>query len=140
MTTDTTTPAQTMIDFATLDITARAAEGSELMVRHPVTDEELGFSILLAGKDSRAFRRGQEIANKKYIGKKIGKLTQTDLLNRQAEILAHVTLGFPRGNPVLDGQELPFSRENAEKLYKRFPWLAEQADEHQTDRANYLRD
>jgi hypothetical protein len=129
-----------MIDFATLDIAARADEGSELLVRHPVTDEELGFSLLLAGRDSAAFRRGLEAVTKKYQGKRSNKLSQTDMQERRAELLARVTLGFPKGNPVLDGQELPFSRENAEKLYKRFPWLAEQADEHQSDRANYLQD
>jgi hypothetical protein len=140
MTTDITTPAPAFLDLDSLDLTAAAEEGSEMMVRHPVTDEELGWSILLAGRDSAAWAKAVEAVNKRNQGKRLSKLTHAESLDRRADLVSRVSLGFPRGNPIVGGEEIPFSRENVRKLYRRFGWLVEQADEHMSDRAQYLQD
>jgi len=41
-------------------------------------------------------------------------------------------------NVIVDGAELPCTRENALALYQRFRWLANQIAEFMQDRANFL--
>jgi hypothetical protein len=128
-----------LFDLSTLDIAAKAEEGAELSLVHPVTGEELGVYLRIAGKDSeihlRAIRQLADKRSKKHLR---NKLTAEDVERDSMEIRARVTLSW-RG-VVLDGEELPCNRENALALYRRFPWIVEQVDEFVYDRGNYLRD
>lgn len=132
-----------MFDLSKLDTVAAAEQGARLELRHPVTDEPLGAVLILAGTDSKAYRRHEAAVSNRFIDRmakgKRGKGKSAEEQEREAiEGIAACTLGWT--GVGLDGEELPFTADNAHKLYARFPWAREQAREFILDRENYLLD
>ena len=126
-------------DFSSRDSARRAEEGAELEVLDPVSGEGVGAFITLAGADSAAYRNALNAASRRRGKTSRGRTFDPDrLLAESAEILAACTLDWK--GVLVDGERLPCSRENAVKLYIRFPWLREQAEAFIADRAAYLRD
>ncbi len=65
-----------------------------------------------------------------------GQISAEEIENDDLEQLVAVTVAW--SGVGLDGSDLPYSADNARKLYKRLPWLREQAGAFVTDRANFL--
>jgi len=119
-------------DLATLDTAKVAEEGAELRVAHPTTGEDLGIQITLIGTDSKTFRDISTASLKK-------KSREIDLDQNEAEsveLLAKCTKGW--SGITESGKEVPFSYENAVKLYTKYLWLREQIDRFMADRSNFL--
>lgn len=135
-----------MFDLASLDTRAASDEGVLMKVRHPDTDDVLlsdGQPILLrlAGQDSKVFRAiDREHTDKRF--KRMGRggraeLTADELEIERLERVIACTLGWE--NVYLDGERLPFSQENAHRLYTQLSWLVEQANRFIGERGNFLR-
>lgn len=135
-----TTPAA--FDFATRDVAAKAEEGAELEVLDPVTSEAVGVYITLAGADSVVHRKAvANISKRRFNNQKGFRNKGFDPERMEAEsieILAACTLGWK--GVTLEGVPLPCSRDNAIKMYTRFPWLREQVEQFIGDRSAYLQD
>lgn len=135
-----TTPAA--FDFAARDVAAKAEEGAELEVLDPVTGEPVGVYITLAGADSSLHRKATATITKRRLnGQKGFRAKGFDPEKVEAEsieILAACTLSWK--GVVVDGAALPCSRDNAIKMYTRFPWLREQVEQFIGDRSAYLQD
>lgn len=129
-----------MFDLAKLDTTNLAEKGSTLELRHPVTMEKLGATILLAGADSHIYRNAQQkIAERRLANGVKSNVSKLDGMQAEGiELLATCTLGWE--NVVLEGENLAYTKEAAVELYTRFIWIKEQVDRFIHDRANYLRD
>lgn len=132
-----------MFDLATLDTIATAEQGAKLELRHPATDEPLGAVLVLAGADSKTYRRHEAATLNRFLDRmakgKRGKGKSAEEQEREGvEMLVACTLNW--SGVVLDGTELPCTPENALMLYTRMPWVKEQAREFIMDRWNYLRD
>lgn len=126
-------------DFASRDVTAKADEGAELEVLDPANGKPVGVFITLAGADSTVHRKATAaIANRRAKGGFRRNINLDDLQTESIEILARCTLGW--SGVVLDGKDVPLSKEAAVALYTRFPWLREQVETFISDRANYLQD
>ena len=126
-------------DLASLDSAAKAEDGAELEVLHPISGEKLGIAIRLAGTDSAVHRKATTaIASRRTKGGFRRNINLDDLQAESIEILARCTLGW--SGVVLDGKDVPPSKEAAAALYTRFPWLREQVETFISDRANYLQD
>lgn len=126
-------------DFASRDVTAKAEEGAELEVLDPVNGNPVGVFITLAGADSAVHRKATAaIANRRAKGGFRRNINLDDLQTESIEVLARCTLGW--SGVVLDGKDVPLSKEAAVALYTRFPWLREQVESFISDRANYLSD
>lgn len=131
--------AEAIVDLAAWDTAEKAEEGAELSLLHPVTGEELGVHIRLAGRDSSAYIKAQRSLLEKRANKYRRKgPSPEDLEKDSRELAARVTLGW--SGVVVEGESLPCTRENALALYTRFPWIREQADAFVHDRENYFRD
>lgn len=131
--------AATSFDFATLDSAAKADDGADLAVLHPVSGEKLGVVIRLAGADSAVHRKAAAaIASRRAKGGFRRTINLDDLQTESIEVLARCTLGW--SGVVLDGKDVPCGKEAAVTLYTRFPWLREQVETFISDRANYLQD
>ena len=126
------------VDLAALDVAEKAEEGAELSLVHPVSGEEIGVFLRLAGQDSATYVKAVRSVAAKRVMRKRMPPTSEELAQEAREILARVTLDW-RGVKV-DGQTLPYSRENALALYRRFSWIQEQAEGFVHDRGNYLQD
>lgn len=126
-------------DFASRDVTAKADEGAELEVLDPANGKPVGVFITLAGADSSVHRKATAaIANRRAKGGFRRNINLDDLQTESIEVLARCTLGW--SGVVLDGKDVPLSKEAAVTLYTRFPWLREQVETFISDRANYLSD
>ncbi|WP_302983489.1 hypothetical protein [Bilophila wadsworthia] len=126
-------------DLASLDSAAKAEDGAELEVLHPISGEKLGIAIRLAGTDSAVHRKATTaIASRRTKGGFRRNINLDDLQAESIEILARCTLSW--SGVVLDGKDVPPSKEAAAALYTRFPWLREQVETFISDRANYLQD
>ena len=127
------------VDLSTLDVSAIAEQGAILNVTHPVSGQNLGVSIRLAGADSEIYRKAMRAAAARRINsRRRSALTPEEMEQEALELLAKATLGWE--GVVLDGETLPFSPENARRLYGRFPWIKEQVDLFIVDRGNFLQD
>lgn len=135
-----------MFDLSALDSTTAANEGAVLHLRHPATGRPLEdaegnpITITLAGSDSDAYRKAQrQITNRRLAEtKRRGglKLTSEELEEEALDILAVCTLAW--SGIVVEGEALACTAANARKVYQRFSWIKEQADEFIGDRSAFL--
>ena len=119
-----------------IDTVRGSDEGSVMTVTHPGTGEKLeGTWIKLAGPDSKiAKQRRAEIRRK--MRKMSRNALDFDALEAEAtETRVAVTLQW--GGIEIDAP-LDCTPDNVRMVYEEFPWLAEQVDEFQGDRANFI--
>ena len=92
-----------------------------------------GITIRIKGIDSPTYREVQAAAEREYIASGY-KREQTI-----AERLAALTIGWD-GMPNPDGSGLlEFSTENAEMIYRKGPFIAEQVNRAMANRANFMK-
>lgn len=131
------------LDLSTLDVKTGADRGFKLELRHVATGAPLGLWIHILGADSDAYqeqmREFRRRAEDRLRHEQRSKLTDEESEQQSLEILVATTRGWSE-NMKLDGALLPFSPENARKLYsdKRFPWIPDQIHRNQHNRANFL--
>lgn len=126
-------------DFASRDCVQRAEQGAELEVIDPITGKSTDVFIVLAGADSPQYRNTSLMFTRRRI--RNGARSEFDpekLEKENIEVLAACTLSWK--GVVLEGKELPCTRENAVMLYTRFPWVKEQVERFVIDRTSYFRD
>jgi hypothetical protein len=127
-------------DLSKLDTGEAAEKGAVLEILHPTENTLLGIKITLAGADSDLYRQTVN----KSVNKRVQRMKPGQSLPFTAEeqeesglvLLATCTLAWE--GVVLDGTELPCTKENAKTVYKRFHWIKEQVDAFIGDRANFL--
>lgn len=126
-------------DFASRDCVQRAEQGAELEVIDPITGKSTDVFIVLAGADSTRYRNTSLMFTRRRI--RNGARSEFDpekLEKENIEVLAACTLSWK--GVVLEGKDLPCTRENAVMLYTRFPWVKEQVERFVIDRTSYFRD
>lgn len=131
------------LDLSALDVKTGAEQGFKLELIHPTSGVPLGLWILVLGADSDAYqeqlREFRRRATERLKRNQQVKLSDEEAEEQSREVLVATTRGWSE-NMKLDGALLPFSAENARRLYadKRFPWIPEQIYRSQHDRANFL--
>ena len=131
------------MDLSNLDVVACANEGSILELLHPVdgtvlTDEKgkkpKAFFIRLLGDDSDKFRSGVRRAFEK--NEKSKKTDIDKMLRQSAELLAKCTIDcyFIENKKPVDCTAQEMTR-----IYLKYPWISEQANEHMKDRSNFTK-
>ena len=143
-----------MADLKSLDSKKAAAEGAELILRHPGTGEPLAvdptkenpspkpWTVMLLGVDSPTYRNLEHLQQSRRIQRatrmgRVGAATSQEVENDVTELLVKVTTGW-RDSIPLDGKPFEFSEENAKLLYTKYPWAREQVSGFVNDRSNYL--
>lgn len=113
---------------------------AEINIAHPLTGEETGMKIRVVSLDSDKYHQiSMKLQNEniKYARKNRGKTTAEKLSSDAIELLANVTVGWD--NIKINGKDLPFSLENARKLYEDYAFIKEQVDEFIGDRRNFIK-
>ena len=130
-----------MEDLSKLDeITQDAEQGANCRIFHPVSDEPLqGVVFRVVGRDSPTFRKAQRAQQTRRLKSRLTSLTPDLLEDEGCRLLARCTIGFPDGTILMDGEELPFSQDNAYRIYKRFPFIREQVDIFINDLTNFTK-
>lgn len=135
-------------DLNSIDTVKGSNEGFDVQIYHPGTNEDLGITITILGKDSDEFQKVSRAQSKKRIQKMSkGGFRNTNVPLEEIEsdsidLLASCTRGWKQDDKLtitVDGKEIACSKENAGMLYERFPWIKEQVDTAMGDRANFIR-
>ena len=123
-------------DLKNLDVVSLANTGTTVDIVHPVTGDPLGIKVTVAGMDSDLYRKAQrKILNKRLNDKKF-KTRAEELENESIDLLAHCTMSWEGVEE--DGVVVPFTVDNAKKVYRTYPWMKEQVDVAIGDRGNFL--
>jgi hypothetical protein len=134
-------------DIGKLETRKTIEDGKDFQIVHPldgpaVDDDGMPVTINLSGAESSrikaAVRERQKIRKKQ--AEDTGKPIEYDFqmqLDDQIEDLVTLTNGWS-GNMVRGGEPFPFSKANAESLYRNSPDIMEWATEKVTRRINFL--
>jgi len=131
------------VDLGSIDTVKGSNEGFDVQIYHPGTNEDLGITIKVLGKDSDEFQKVSRAQSKKRMAKmtKGGfrnvSLSPEEIEQDGLDLLAACTKSW--SGVVVDGKTLECNKENAIALYERFPWIKEQIDVAMGDRANFIK-
>ena len=132
------------MDLSSFDTAKSADTGAKMQLRNPADESILldGVFITVAGRDSDRFQKAERAQTdfrleQSRVSGRPAKLSSAGIEADRIKILVACTLGWE--GIELDGAALEFSADNAEKLYKRLPWVKEQVDRFIADRANFLK-
>ncbi len=134
------------MDLESLDTVKQSDEGVEMHVEAPDgqklyaddAEKKLPMMLLLRGGDSTEVRTYRhKLASKKLnVSIRKGELSVEQTEDDNINLLAMCTTGCR--NIIISGDEVEHSQESMKMLYRRFPWIKEQADVFIGDRLNYL--
>lgn len=125
-----------MYDLSKLDTSKKANAGIDFQVLD-FDGKPTGIVIKIVGVDSDIYNTFQREQLDKMLADRASEGTKApDPLDAEVSMLAACTLGW--SGLVLDGQELPFSDENAKMLYRRFAWLRNRIDRAIGNRSLFL--
>lgn len=121
------------------DAKKKHEEGIDVALVGPDGKTKIGVTIRVAGPDSdRAEAAQGEFADELAEQQNSGALNGRERTSYGIRYLAKITLGW-EPNLVVDGQELAYSEENAEKLYRRHKFIREQVDRAAGNRARFTK-
>lgn len=132
------------IDLSSIDTVKGSNEGFDVQIYHPGTNEDLGITIHVLGKDSDEFIKVSRAQSKKRLAKmtKSGFRNTSPVPVEEVEqdgiaLLAACTKSWV--GVIVEGKAVECSVENAKMIYERFPWIREQVDTAIGDRANFIK-
>jgi len=133
-----------MLDLTKLDTAAACDKGAKIYLRHPVTNEKLDLWIEVVGKDSKRFQEASHANQNARLrrdavnvrrGKEMEVRTVQDIKNENYDLLAKCTLGW---NLIEGDSKIPFTHENAVRVYEKYSWIYNQIDEAIADLENFI--
>lgn len=131
------------MELSGLNLAAMAEEGYDLQLTHPVTHEKLDGVVRIRGDKSKvvqayARKRFNELQKRERVQK--GKNQDTSLNIEELEdmnIESAVIRVISWKNIKKDGQELPFTKENATQVFKDYDWIRAQIMEASEELLNF---
>jgi hypothetical protein len=134
-------------DIGKMEIRKFSESGIDFQVEHPMDgpifdDKKKALTINLSGADSSRIKAAVRERQKKQqaqVEETKKPIEYDDQMREDENIEDLVTLtnGWS-DNWELDGQPFPFSKDNAAKLYRRFPDIAAWATSKVTTRINFM--
>lgn len=131
------------LDLVKTNIAAQSESGYEFELLHPATGEGTGGFVVVRGEKSKIVQNHArkivtEMQNREKVAK--GKNKTVDLSIEDLEMMA-VERAFVRiiswRGIQEDGVDLPFTRENAERILKDHPWIRESVMEESENLLNF---
>lgn len=116
-------------------------EGADLNIKDPNTRKPIeNCFITIAGPDSKIFRKAEKLQYKKtLLAMASDEENADDLIEKDAEFLAEITLGWRGIDKNDQGDALEFSKEEAKKLYLNAPFIRDQVNTFSQTRANFTK-
>lgn len=132
------TETKTPVDLSKLDAGIKRQDDGILVPINGLDNKPLGFSIRVAGPDSKRAKAASEAMTDELIASEDdGRPTARTGAVRAIRFLARVTMGWEPA-VVLDGETLEYDEENAFRLYQRFDFIAQQVNRAAGKRAAFL--
>ena len=145
-----TAQAEEPIDLSGFDdMVKRQEEGILIPIKGPDGRSSLGFSIKVAGPDSAKAQEALDAIQAELVEQAtLEPASSRDVAQRRIRYFSKVTLDFvpdkredgtvPDVAIKLDGAPLPYSEENAVKLYQRFRFIYQQVQAKADTRVAFL--
>lgn len=109
-------------------------EGYPLRILNPMTGQEFGATIWVAGPDSaRARKAANRAINDAMRAQRVKRTTAEESYSRSLTQLADLVCGWE--GIVLRGETLAPTPENVMRVFREFPWIANQVDIAAADRS-----
>jgi len=135
------------MDLKTIDLAGAAQRGTQVSLRHPVTNAPLldedhkPITIQVLGKDSSIYLQVQRRLSDARLNASLGrgskfKISSAQLEQDTIELLASVTVGWSENFKLGDITE--FTHETAMSVYESASWIREQVSEVVEDRSAFL--
>ena len=133
------------LNLSVLNVSEVSESGIDIELVHPATGEGLDAWVRVRGKDSRTVQNhARKVVNDMQKREKIakGKNKDADMSIEELEMLAVeravIRIISWRGIEE-DGQPVPFTVENANRILKDNPWIREQVLENSDDLTGFFR-
>lgn len=135
---------RTLMDLAGLDFSAKSENFADMIVIHPVTQEEMTgadgepVTITLLGMESAVAKRMTKARAQKQLNARKNKIDIDEARAFTTSLQAKLIV---KSHGLMEnGQELDMTNpEVAVDVLTRFSWLREQIDEFVTDRGNFYK-
>ena len=132
------------LDLAITNVAAAAESGYEFELLHPATGEGTGGFLTIRGENSRTVQQHArkvvtEMQKREKVAKGKGKdedLTISELEDMAVE-RAVVRIISWKGIQE-NGEDVPFTKENAERILKDHSWIREVLMEESSNLSNFL--
>lgn len=130
------------MELNNVNLAAQAAVGYNLELVHPATGDKLGGVITVRGDESREVqsynrKRFMELQKRERMNK--GKNTDYTLNEIEEIGVESATVRVMSWkNITKDGIDLEFNKENAEMLFRDYPWIRKQVMEAAEDLSLFL--
>lgn len=127
-------------DLSSLDaLQKNLDEGIALEIKHPVSGQPIGLTIKLLGYESETVKALQRKAANERIRNPRHVVTAEEIESRTIRMQAATIKGwaFAEGF-TLDGKVPECNPTEAERLLRRFPFIAKQVDDAAADQARFL--
>ncbi|WP_426751711.1 hypothetical protein [Myxococcus sp. Y35] len=130
-----TTPAA--LDLGSL----QRSDTTTVEIVHPATGDATGMKVVVHGVDSPTYREADRALRNRRLHKlqhsgRASKVTAEDTEADGLELLVRCTASWEGFKE--NGEPLPFSKENARRVYQEHPWLRRQVDAAVTDAASFF--
>lgn len=131
------------MDLSELSTKEAADDGSVLELRGPtgapvMQDDDRPVTITLLGADSDVLTRVANQQTNRYLRDRgAASMTAEGAIANRIEYLAAATVAW--SGIKVDGEILECGRDEAKKLYRRFPFIRDQVSAFVDDRANFLK-
>lgn len=132
-----------MLDLAKNNFADQAEAGYEFELEHPATGEGMGAFIKVRGDRSRvvqahARKRVTELQTKEKMAKRKGKDTDMSLDELEAMAIESAIVRVISWRGIAqNGEEIPFTKENAQEVFKEHSWIREQVMENAEQLLNF---
>ena len=130
------------MELNNVNLAAQAAVGYNLELVHPATGDKLGGVITIRGDESREVqsynrKRFMELQKRERMNK--GKSSDYSLDEIETIGVESATVRVMSWkNITKDGIDLEFNKENAEMLFRDYPWIRKQVMEAAEDLSLFL--
>lgn len=139
-----TTNSAHSIDAALASLSLDVAKPARMPLLHFQTrqplrgpDGEEGYIELYSSDSDIARRHNRETQRRRLNMRGRGKLTPEELEAEGTDLLVALTAGWQLITPDGALLDVPFTPENARKVYDQILWIREQVDEFCADRGNF---
>lgn len=132
-----TTKSDKINDLSAFDGLKDAQEaGIDVEIKDP-KGTPVGITIKVAGPDSERQRKAiKALTDQRINSEDLSSATADDFENNTIRILAASVISW---SPiVLDDADLPYTEENAIRLFSRFPFIREQIEKKAGKRAGFM--
>jgi len=127
------------MELTNYNLAEQAEAGFDLKLRHPVTDETLDGVITIRGDESKAVQRynRQRFVEIQRRDKNKNAADYTPAEYEDMNIENAIVRVISWKNIKKNGEDLPFTKENATEIFRDYPWIRAQVTEASADLLNF---